>query len=113
MVSPSQAPSQASTPSAPSPQGAVAGSVPSPLGPQTQQSGLNIVVLDPAHGGTDSGARGTGGICESGIVLDFAVQVRHALGGQGFQVVQTGQGNGGPSFFGCSATAHAQGGAGL
>src|SRR5229473_3081867 len=28
-------------------------------------SGLNIVVLDPAHGGTDPGARGTEGITES------------------------------------------------
>ncbi len=111
IVSPSQAPSQASTPSAPSPQGAVAGSVPSPLGPQTQQSGLNIVVLDPAHGGTDSGARGTGGIRESEIVLDFAIQVRHALEAQGFQVVQTRQGNEDPSFDDRSATANAQRGA--
>src|ERR1700730_18772580 len=37
--------------------------------------GLNIVVLDPAHGGTDTGARGTGGIRESEIVLQFALQV--------------------------------------
>ncbi len=111
MVSPSQAPPQASTPSAPSPQGVAAGSVPSPLGPQTQQSGLNIVVLDPAHGGTDSGARGTGGIRESEIVLDFAIQVRHALEAQGFQVVQTRQGNEDPSFDDRSATANAQRGA--
>jgi N-acetylmuramoyl-L-alanine amidase len=69
------------------------------------------VVLDPAHGGTDSGARGTGGIRESEIVLDFAIQVRHALEAQGFQVVQTRQGNEDPSFDDRSATANAQRGA--
>src|ERR1700686_4865932 len=45
--------------------------------PQTSpRAGLNIVVLDPAHGGTDTGARGTGGVRESEIVLEFAVKVR-------------------------------------
>src|SRR6266852_7347404 len=81
-VSPSQAPSQnqqpvpgtapPAGPSAPSPPVGVAGSLASPFGAQAQQTGLNIVVLDPAHGGTDPGARGTGGIRESEIVLDFA-----------------------------------------
>jgi N-acetylmuramoyl-L-alanine amidase len=119
MVSLSQAPPQ-SQPSAPgtaapapafAPQGAVAGSAPSPFGAQTPQAGLNIVVLDPAHGGTDSGARGTGGIRESEIVLDFAIQIRRALEVQGFQVVQTRQGNEDPSFDDRSATANAQRGA--
>src|SRR5437016_1151662 len=86
MVSPSQAPSQtqqpapgtppAASPPATSPQGGAAGSGGSPFGAQAQQAGLNIVVLDPAHGGTDPGARGTGGIRESEIVLDFGSQVR-------------------------------------
>jgi len=70
--------------------------------------GLNIVVLDPAHGGTDLGARGTGGIHESDIVLEFAAQVRTALEAQGFQVVQTRQGNANPSFDDRSAMANAQ-----
>src|ERR1700687_1283550 len=121
MVSPSQPPSQTqqpgpgtpptTTPSASSPQGGGAGSVASPFSAQTQQAGLNIVVLDPAHGGTDPGARGTGGIRESEIVLDFAIQVRRALELQGFQVVQTRQGNENPSFDDRSATANAQRGA--
>ena len=72
---------------------------------------LNIVVLDPAHGGTDLGARGTGGIHESDIVLEFAAQVRTALEAQGFQVVQTRQGNANPSFDDRSAMANAQRGA--
>ena len=117
MVSPSQTPSQtqqpvAGTPStAASSQGGGAGSVASPFGAQAQPAGLSIVVLDPAHGGTDPGARGTGGIRESEIVLDFAIQVRRALELQGFQVVQTRQGNENPSFDDRSATANAQRGA--
>jgi N-acetylmuramoyl-L-alanine amidase len=73
--------------------------------------GLNIVVLDPAHGGTDTGARGTGGIRESEIVLQFALQVRRALEAQGFQVIQTRMANENPSFDDRSAMANAQVGA--
>jgi N-acetylmuramoyl-L-alanine amidase len=73
--------------------------------------GLNIVVLDPAHGGTDTGARGTGGIRESEIVLQFSAQVRRALEAQGFQVVQTRLANENPSFDDRSAMANAQTGA--
>jgi N-acetylmuramoyl-L-alanine amidase len=79
--------------------------------PAAPRAGLNVVVLDPAHGGTDPGARGTGGIRESEIVLDFAVQVRRALESQGFQVVQTRRGNENPSFDDRSALANAQTGA--
>jgi len=79
--------------------------------PPTPRAGLNVVVLDPAHGGTDPGARGTGGIRESEILLDFAAQVRRALEAQGFQVVQTRQGNEDPSFDDRSAIANAQSGA--
>ena len=78
-----------------------------PLAP-AQQANLNIVVLDPAHGGTDPGARGTGGIRESDVVLEFATQVRRALEAQGFQVVQTRTGNENPSFDDRSARANGQ-----
>jgi len=77
----------------------------------SQRTGLNIVVLDPAHGGTDLGARGAGGMHESEIVLEFAAQVRTALEAQGFQVVQTRDGNDNPSFDDRSARANAQRGA--
>ena len=76
-----------------------------------RQGVLNIVVLDPAHGGTDAGARGSGGIRESEIVLDLASEVRRALESQGFQVVQTRQSNDNPSFDDRSAIANAQRGA--
>ncbi|HEX8766475.1 MAG TPA: N-acetylmuramoyl-L-alanine amidase [Candidatus Acidoferrum sp.] len=79
-----------------------------PSGAQTSQSELNVVVLDPAHGGTDLGARGTGGIQESDIVMEFATEVKKALEQQGFQVVQTRQGNDNPSFDDRSSIANAQ-----
>jgi N-acetylmuramoyl-L-alanine amidase len=109
-------PAAASTPSpfpspASNPQTGAPGPVAAPFGTPTQRNVLNIVVLDPAHGGTDPGARGTGGIRESEIVMDLAVQVRRALELQGFQVVQTRQGNENPSFDDRSATANAQRGA--
>jgi N-acetylmuramoyl-L-alanine amidase len=103
--------------SSPTPQSAApAAQAPAPTAaPQTAApaptSGLNIVVLDPAHGGTDFGARGTGGIHESDIVLQFAAQVRTALESQGFQVIQTRQGDQNPSFDDRSAIANAQRGA--
>lgn len=114
----SQAPSQ-TPPTAPTAQPAVPQGLPTApaqglpqTNPQaTPRAGLNIVVLDPAHGGTDPGARGTGGIRESEIVLDFAAQVRRALEAQGFQVLQTRQGNENPSFDDRSAIANAQSGA--
>ncbi len=73
--------------------------------------GLSIVVLDPAHGGIDSGARGSGGMRESEIVLDLAAQVRRSLESQGFQVLQTRTANENPSFDDRSALANAQTGA--
>lgn len=119
LVFPFQAPSQAQQPStspqatstSPGSQSGATGSIGSAFGAQPQQGGLSIVVLDPAHGGTDPGARGTGGIRESEIVLDLAVEVRRALELQGFQVVQTRQGNENPSFDDRSAIANAQRGA--
>ena len=112
MVHSAQSPAQASgAPAVTSPQVGASAQVAPPFGAQTQRSGLNIVVLDPAHGGTDPGARGTGGIRESEIVLDLATQVRRALELAGFQVVLTRQGNENPSFDDRSAIANAQRGA--
>jgi N-acetylmuramoyl-L-alanine amidase len=78
---------------------------------QTQfvpRGGLTTVVLDPAHGGVDLGARGTEGIRESEVILVFAAEVRKALEAQGFQVVMTREGNDNPSFDDRSARANAQ-----
>ena len=108
-----QAPAAAPVSSTPPPQ---SGSTPAPNAPQTpspsaQRLTPNIVVLDPAHGGTDPGARGTGGIRESEIVLEFTAQIRTALESAGFQVMVTRQGNENPSFDDRSAIANAQRGA--
>jgi len=84
--------------------------LPTNVAPQAK-TGLNIVVLDPAHGGTDSGARGAQGIRESDLVLDLTLQVRRALEAQGFQVIQTRSGNENPSFDDRSGMANAQYGA--
>jgi N-acetylmuramoyl-L-alanine amidase len=84
---------------------------PSNLAPQAVRTGLNIVVLDPAHGGTDQGARGTEGISESDEVLQFAAATKKALEAQGFQVILTREGNDNPSFDDRSARANAQRGA--
>jgi len=79
--------------------------------PQPQRTGLNVVVLDPAHGGTDPGARGAQGIRESDLVLDLTFQVRRALEAQGYQVLQTRSGNENPSFDDRSTLGNAQYGA--
>jgi N-acetylmuramoyl-L-alanine amidase len=112
---PAQNPTPSSPPPATQPASPPTGSGVPSLSPATQapqpRAGLNVLVLDPAHGGTDTGARGTGGIRESEIVLEFAVQVRRALEIQGFQVVQTRLANENPSFDDRSALANAQTGA--
>jgi N-acetylmuramoyl-L-alanine amidase len=79
-----------------------------PAAGQTQRAGLSVVVLDPAHGGTDPGARGTGGLRESDLVLEFSDSTRRALEAQGFRVRQTRQGNDDPSLDDRSAMASAQ-----
>ena len=79
--------------------------------PIVPRGGLSVVVIDPAHGGTDTGGRGTEGIRESDVVLELAAQLRKALEAQGFQVVQTRDSNDNPSFDDRSARANAQRGA--
>jgi N-acetylmuramoyl-L-alanine amidase len=79
--------------------------------PTATRQGLSIVVLDPGHGGTDLGARGTEGIRESEVVMEFAAEVKKQLEQQGLQVIQTRDGNDNPSFDDRSARANAQHGA--
>jgi N-acetylmuramoyl-L-alanine amidase len=97
-----------------SPQGGQT-AVPNPaqanIPPSQPRMSLNIVVLDPAHGGADLGARGTEGIRESEVVLEFTWRLKQALEAQGFQVLTTRDGNDNPSFDDRSARANAQRGA--
>jgi len=69
---------------------------------------LAIVILDPAHGGADSGARGSSGLAESDVVLSYARLVRISLEAQGLRVILTRQSNDDPSFDDRSKMANAQ-----
>jgi N-acetylmuramoyl-L-alanine amidase len=95
-----QASPRAQTPPQPAPQ-----LVPQP---GTPRSALTVVVLDPAHGGADQGARGASGIAESDVVLSFARLLRISLEAQGLRVMLTRQANDDPSFDDRSKMANAQ-----
>jgi len=101
------APPPPPAPAAP-PQGAPA---PAPVAPAQGSAGLSVVVLDPAHGGADAGARGASGVLESEVVLSLARAVRAELERQGLRVLLTRQGNENPSFDERSAVANGQRGA--
>ncbi len=57
-----------------------------------------VIVLDPAHGGTDPGARGENGPIEKDVVLQFARAVRVGLVRQGYRVVLTRDDDSNPSY---------------
>jgi N-acetylmuramoyl-L-alanine amidase len=64
-------------------------------------------VLDPAHGGSDTGARGAGGAVEKDVVLTFARIARAELERQGFRVVMTRSDDSNPSYDDRAAIANA------
>lgn len=76
--------------------------------PTPPRNTLAVVVLDPAHGGVDQGARGSSGIAESDVVLSFARLLRISLEAQGLRVILTRQANEDPSFDDRSKMANAQ-----
>ncbi|QQX76477.1 MULTISPECIES: N-acetylmuramoyl-L-alanine amidase [Aequorivita] len=49
--------------------------LPSPVLAQTNQTRKQIIVIDPGHGGTDSGAVGVNGSLEKDIVLKIAKEI--------------------------------------
>ena len=55
-------------------------------------------MLDPAHGGMDSGARGPSGVVEKDLVLLFARTARLALEREGFRVIMTRNDDSNPSY---------------
>jgi N-acetylmuramoyl-L-alanine amidase len=105
---PSQAP-QPSQPAAPQPAPQTVQQAIPPAAPR--HNTLAVVVLDPAHGGADQGARGSAGIAESDVVLSFARLLRISLEAQGLRVLLTRQANEDPSFDDRSKAANAQRGA--
>ena len=76
--------------------------------PSVPQKVLFVVVLDPAHGGADQGARGSTGITESDVTLGFARLLRISLEAQGLRAILTRQANDDPSFDDRSKPANAQ-----
>ncbi len=93
--------SQVQIPSAPVPQ---QNNSPSPNISQappsssSEEAPVLTVVLDPAHGGADFGARGPTGLAESDVALDFARTARISLEAQRLRVLLTREGNQDPSF---------------
>jgi len=87
---PSGAPAQQNTPPPNIPQ--------VPRSAPTEEPPRLTVVLDPAHGGADFGARGPTGLAESDVVLDFARAARIALEAQRLRVLLTREGNQDPTF---------------
>ena len=69
-----------------------------PVSASSEEGAGVTVVLDPAHGGADFGARGPTGLAESDVVLDFARAARIALEAQRLRVLLTREGNQDPSF---------------
>ena len=101
----------------PSPQQETAPSV-STLPPAPQQAappstmpGSPVIVLDAAHGGTDTGARGETGIIEKDVVLQIARTVRAELERQGYRVVMSRNDDSNPSYDERAAVANAYRGA--
>ncbi len=74
--------------------------------PQPAYSGP-VIVLNPAHGGTDPGARGENGLAERDIVLEYAQVVRATLESAGYRVVMTRTDDSNPSYDDRDAMANA------
>lgn len=69
-----------------------------PPAPPLVASAGRVIVLDPAHGGIDAGARGPSGVIERDVVLTLAQAVRAELEKGGLHVILTRRGAENPSF---------------
>lgn len=76
--------------------------------PQPLPEVLQTVVIDPGHGGADTGARGSSGVEEKDVVMDLARDVTAALRARGFNVVMTRIAEVDPSFDERATVANAQ-----
>ena len=66
-----------------------------------------VIVINPAHGGTDEGARTDNGLVEKNVVLIFARMLRSEFERQGFRVVLTRNDDSNPSYEDRAAVANA------
>ncbi len=80
--------------------------VSAPETPQSPAPAGPVIVLDPAHGGTDTGARGEA-VVEKDVALQIARTVRAGLERQGYRVVMTRNDDSNPSYDDRAAVANA------
>jgi N-acetylmuramoyl-L-alanine amidase len=66
-----------------------------------------VIVINPAHGGTDDGARADNGLLEKNVALIFARMLRSEFERQGFRVVMTRNDDSNPSYEDRAAVANA------
>jgi len=78
----------AATPPAPS-----ADKLAPPSGLPAKKPGKVLVVLDPGHGGQDTGALGKENSVEKALTLDYALRIRDALEKEGIDVLLTRNGD--------------------
>lgn len=69
---------------------------------------LDTVVIDPGHGGSDTGSRGSTGLAEKDVVMELAREIGAALRAAGFNVVMTRIADVDPSLDERAAVANAQ-----
>jgi N-acetylmuramoyl-L-alanine amidase len=84
---------QAPLQSAPAPQ-----TIPPPPASAPQVPAAPVIVLDPAHGGTDTGARGPDGVVEKDLVLQIIRTMRAELERRGYRVITTRNDDSNPSY---------------
>lgn len=80
----------------------------SPAPQQPPVEALHTVVIDPGHGGADTGSRGSSGLAEKDVVMDLAREIGAALRAAGFNVVMTRIADVDPSLDERAAVANAQ-----
>lgn len=62
---------------------------PEPIAPALLDLAVRKVILDPGHGGANTGTSAPGGMQEKQLTLDVALRLRRMLADQGFEVVLT------------------------
>ncbi len=92
------APPQAHPATPPVPPQSAPGQNPVPAPPAAPVHLGPVIVINPAHGGTDNGARGQNGQVEKDVVLIFARMLRSEFERQGYRVVMTRNDDSNPSY---------------
>ncbi|MFZ0411373.1 MAG: N-acetylmuramoyl-L-alanine amidase [Candidatus Acidiferrales bacterium] len=98
---------QSSAPAPPSAAGGAQQTAPPPVTPPAAIHLGPVVILDAAHGGTDTGARGADGAVEKDLVLQFAQSTRLELTREGYHVILTRSDDSNPSYDDRAAIANA------